>query len=905
MELVRLLVYLVLVAVVGADSSTTDSSTTRSSDLGGCRLQLKDDELLEKIALLKEGGINLIEYNVTLDGTDQLLDGEGVVYESHRWHRVFNRHGEVILSLAFNYDMLSLSLLNIGVGHLDVVLQDNPSGCFASLEQPDAINSVVDILMRDFDEGVEPVYMGNHEGVCYQQLREVKDGIGRFVDECCSRTKSNYNTTCSSIEPPFTIDIMYTLLVILKIGFLLFGPLYLKDWVFSDSPQKKVYSIPMSDELTVTLPSEVVKKYTDKDEVSSKNGVQLECKLKTLHIVVDHAKLITEQKVPVGFFRYIFENIFLCKLMKSQPFQACCAQSIFGSWSKRFLFLPLFSRETSCNWRWKQSLSWGHLFRLVGGVGIFLLISLPFMFRCIMFYVYEKPEIILRKAALDARDLKPEVDHNIFQLLTPAHSALRAVYGLYFVSFIVLAICHKMYPVALRNLIMPALADLQSVSYIEVARMAISHLLLPFEKFGVVGFLVSVLYLPVALIGCLIAVVCYCVPTLYMIGRIFIHHRPSFFKAQTKKNEMDLSRSNETKLKQGKHKAFLSEGTNRCVEDILMLENISHDQLTSPVGKRQKEVYSKRTARERVMLKCPKLIQIFMGIAIIVQMLAILGMYAEVAGFLAEALVLTLMGAIVNASTAHKYVMLVFWMTMYSTSCFNKVYEAYYKVSHKLFSFIKNKLGSQVMTYMIAPEDEHQDMAFKFFTRIEMQNFDQQRRLRSAVVESEDSDVDDVLEEELVWGGGPGTADWKTCSLALFVDKNHVPRIPEKLFFLVSQQEVLGCPGPIYKSMAKATKNLLNMILFLLFVFIIILTFGDIYHLSSTNQLILTAVGGFIPDIIRRVLQPKVDIDVDLNTYTFHQKIQNILCNYKERWPVAELRCLRYTEVDDGNGAGH
>ncbi len=49
-------------------------------------------------------------------------------FEAHVWQRAYSAHGRTLLSLAFNYDVLSLKMLQFGVEQMDVNVIDSPPG---------------------------------------------------------------------------------------------------------------------------------------------------------------------------------------------------------------------------------------------------------------------------------------------------------------------------------------------------------------------------------------------------------------------------------------------------------------------------------------------------------------------------------------------------------------------------------------------------------------------------------------------------------------------------------------------------------------------------------------------------------------------------------------------------------
>ena len=90
------------------------------------------------------------------------------------------------------------------------------------------------------------------------------------------------------------------------------------------------------------------------------------------------------------------------------------------------------------------------------------------------------------------------------------------------------------------------------------------------------------------------------------------------------------------------------------------------------------------------------------------------------------------------------------------------------------------------------------------------------------------------------------------------------------------QVQIAGTPGPVYRSLLKASARFLVIIFFLAFVFIVVMSFGSVYRISSTNQMLATLAGGFIPFIFSSLLKP-VSADVETNLVSFKSKLEEIV----------------------------
>ena len=78
---------------------------------------------------------------------------------------------------------------------------------------------------------------------------------------------------------------------------------------------------------------------------------------------------------------------------------------------------------------------------------------------------------------------------------------------------------------------------------------------------------------------------------------------------------------------------------------------------------------------------------------------------------------------------------------------------------------------------------------------------------------------------------------------------------------------VAGVPGPVFRGQVEALREVAKIATFLGLVFLVILSFSAVYKLSTTNQLLATAVGSFIPMILRTVVKRPVP-DVEIGTVT-------------------------------------
>ena len=92
-----------------------------------CGLQLLDGELKETVRNLnnKAGHHKLTRFHLSISGYNETDDPLAAIllshsYQPYKWMRVYNQHGLTLLSLSFNYDVLSMRMLTYGVEEIQV-----------------------------------------------------------------------------------------------------------------------------------------------------------------------------------------------------------------------------------------------------------------------------------------------------------------------------------------------------------------------------------------------------------------------------------------------------------------------------------------------------------------------------------------------------------------------------------------------------------------------------------------------------------------------------------------------------------------------------------------------------------------------------------------------------------------
>ena len=259
------------------------------------------------------------------------------------------------------------------------------------------------------------------------------------------------------------------------------------------------------------------------------------------------------------------------------------------------------------------------------------------------------------------------------------------------------------------------------------------------------------------------------------------------------------------------------------------------------------------------------LLNVFLALVCVVTILAIMVMFAEVLLYILQVCVFTMMGIIVNAGKVLKYGSLIFLVVLYSYDCYNNVYIQYLKLNKALFSEIKQRIKDNISEVTSLPSYLQENRGFKAAEASEQADYES---------------TDDLSKEQ--------KNTWIINDLILFIDNDDNPRIPRKLFEETCEIRVPGSPGPVYRNLLYATGKFLVIITFIVFVFIVVLMFGEVYKVSGTNQMLATMAGGFVPMIFSNVLKPATP-PTELGSVTFKAKLEEIIINFWQPWPMYDF----------------
>lgn len=901
----------------GGDNDDVISSTTggssdalprNTSDGLRCHVTATDPFMSNKVRrLLKDQKVSLIEYQLRLTNSSgaPLGGNTRIAYRLDKWSRVTTSQGQTLLSLAFNYGVLSMATLTLGTHVLNVDLADDPPGCIGSATETNKTEAIKYLLMRDFDQNSPRPTLVEEQRVCHEVIFE-NDGYAVFRDQCYFTNPNTNEVEKDADADNVWLTVLYVLLFIVRYALIFFGPCLFISSVERMCNEQIPYVVKLKETLRKTVffangkPSpgaeeepkhkRVVNLASQKgfpklQELIKRNpslvGEPVKVKFSQYDITVNYRRLQMENTVEVGLLQSLYAAIFQCNIRSVGPFLGCCREDMCYK-------CPCTNRK----------LPWIKFWRKAAKASMVVLVPVPYYIRLIVYYLCEHEEIMTRKAFVARAGLREryETTSSLMHYLTPTHPFFICIYVVYFVTAIVLAVLPKKKREGrLLKIVVGSFRDLRTLSWTETLSMVTSNVIWPLKRFGLLGCVVGLVYWPIAIPVTLVVAGVYLIPTIYLTVRMAFYSRSAIFERMRRrkknkpyqintKTDKDMHRFEAAVLLDrpeggggggggggvaGEEKATTIDQENDfALDDIdnvhrtpleTLKDNIS---LASSIVLYQTRSWRRTLTYASIAVLC---IATLYGTVIVL---------SEVIGCLVEVVVFTIMGVIVNAADLLKYVMLVLMIFVYCCDCFNNVHKKYIKLNKALFGEIKGRI-KDLSDVTSLPSALQENRGFK------SQELNEQASYESP---------DDVATRP--------RNHWDINDLVLFVDSEDMPRVPKMLFDQVCQIRVAGVPGPVYRGLIEAMEQLLKIIVFIVFVFIVVLTFGAVYKVSTTNQMLATMVGGFLPMMLKTFMAPPSP-DIEIGTVSFKSKLDEVIKNFVQSWPIYDLPFEVVTEADE------
>lgn len=315
MKNIVLLAIILLLNLVYVNSAQngTEGKISLPQSRTSCKVEVIDANVFGRIKELVSLQIKLLVYDFSFpESAADPFQTSKHYFKPNKFYRAFQKHGQTLLALAFNYGILSVFTLELGVITERIELRDVPTGCFAEVEEDKKVEILIRAIFTNFDNGLSaPVTIEPFERICHEII-SVSGMYADFEDRCCHWDAQIKDITCSKDIYNFWVELLNVLLLILKILVFVFGPLMIPRWLYTSQPHRVRYLVKLKEPLvkfiTVAHPGNVERYYSRAKKVidlTSERGFPT-CKLELKNFTPGDKIRVKVRKLLSIIFKYHF-----------------------------------------------------------------------------------------------------------------------------------------------------------------------------------------------------------------------------------------------------------------------------------------------------------------------------------------------------------------------------------------------------------------------------------------------------------------------------------------------------------------------------------------------------------------------------------------------------------------------
>ncbi|KAK3101418.1 hypothetical protein FSP39_003413 [Pinctada imbricata] len=812
-----------------------------------CVITLDDPEDKTHLNDLSDNGAKLVYVYFTNKGKDMQRNKtfSTKLYDPFTWARTSGTHGTGILRL--DSAIVYITTLSIGVKEVKVNLTQTPNDCLSNLDDDTFLTVIRDFMLHDFVSRTEnrTIPLQSDWKVCNMQIRKGDENEAEFYYECCHVSETG-DIVCSELAKGFLMEVLIFIILFLNTAAILFAPLIIPSSCFKDKYNKVTFIHKLSKPMNLVVRKKAIVRHAEMgpNVVNKSSITRDECCMPNFEKILNSFEDDTSYCLQISKLRL---RVKADKILSKGESPIGILSSLYSS----FVLCNLRNKESLkpfCNKRMVPCLrvKFYTFFRSLMALVFAAIIASPWIIRVLVYYLYEEAEVSDRKELASKYGLTDRFTGNILRFFTPLHAFFLVCYTVLVLDAMVLGVVSKEVSKTLKYIMRECLRDMANSSRARALGWCLKLLLQPLTQCGLCGLIILPFYWIIALPLVAAMIVFFMLPTINMFVRLVINF--AMFCGLR-----DISCSP------------CSHCISNCNDKLCELLDLKY-------------LFKKERIRrpEATISRGDRSIQLAAGAFSLISLVSFAFLASECIIFIVEYTVFTVIGVILNADIALQYLTVVLMIFLYARDCFVTVTKKYVAYNSTLHEAAVDRIEKKLM------EHNGENNAYLLPTKK-----DETPRILELVIEN------DKLK-------------WKPWQVIAFYDENDKFYITEEFFFQAVNLENCNCPGPLSGNLINATAKLLVIIVFLFFVALTVMAFGNEYEISGFNQTIATVITGFIPFALTNFLFKSNNISaIDKDDAHFNIQLDRKIRDFNQTWRVLDFDVNSYSKISTEQHSSH
>ena len=850
--IVAVLLQLEIVECIDTFANVSDNTLVAYSDalaIKKCVLELKLPTVREEVTGFIDGNVRLIKYHFDITGDKGPFapnrTESTMLIRPYKMMLAVSGTGKSLLALKEYFQPMSVYTLGYGIAEVEAELIQRPLNCLENLNATYLERELKLLVLRNFGNTTSSSMSGKE--VCNQHVHVTESTKGSVKYVCCELDAGS-KLVCRDLKKTSWIHFLFIIIVILQVIFVLYSPNMIPaggrmGTKFLDYILKPEQALTLN---VVTVDANKV--ISDDTFVKAKQFpfldlANLKHEIRNLTPGILHSLLVHRIHLSVRASKIIpdgYSPVSFVKFLKN--FFVRC---------KLRKELPGLGVCCKANMMKKCKcfvVPWYKCLTLLMWIVVAILVTSPWLLRVWFFYAFEEDIIERITRVITNNGLTPSYPGSLILQLTPGHVLFKIIYFFIPVEIIIYMLLPSVAKRKLKFTVQMSMKNMRNTRKFDSVISFFTHMLWPLEEFGLLGIFIFPLWLLVMPLG-LMVLVYQVFPIVNLTVRLlinFVYYTVKFINPEY----LYQCCESETGIT-----ARICDLVRQSMEDVIVVDRFE------------------RKCRRNMMTH---VISLTLCITTIFMLLVLL---VECVAFYVECAIYAVIGIILNSRNVMKFLSLAVLIIWYAFDCFSSVSSCYADFAKVINSEVQTKVGDIVKTVAMCAKKDQKEEAFTLPPK------------------------DNGVEERMTMvAGTEGYLKWKAKRLVLFLDTEDIPYIPKDLVFKAAKLGHFSCPGPVHIMYLKALVELLSITLFLGFVMVVILAFGEANNISGANQTLATLASGFLPFVFRKFLiKSHSGPSLDKSNITWQTTFSEALDTYNKRWSVKDCDIGLVLKTDDLN----
>ncbi|RUS86073.1 hypothetical protein EGW08_006166 [Elysia chlorotica] len=282
------------------------------------------------------------------------------------------------------------------------------------------------------------------------------------------------------------------------------------------------------------------------------------------------------------------------------------------------------------------------------------------------------------------------------------------------------------------------------------------------------------------------------------------------------------------------------------------------------------------------------MIEVYLFFLSIVFVFIVLGIGAN---FLVHVVAMVIVKVLVDAKLVYRVLPVVLLLLLYIRDSFSRVALKYSDFLAQVMTAMRAREQDDLKRESFKPWDRQLNKIFRIFpNQIEADPDDE-------VINAKPEGGDDSTEETETAAKKKknlfllknGEVRMRLCQLLLFLNKDDFLFTSKKFLFSCCTMDCTGAPGHLEDNYIKAAIDFMKIGIFLIFLFLVVMAYGNAYYISPNNQMFVTLVTGLVPLLLRNFFLKRSTLETVKVDYRFESRLEEKIAAFCQSWQIKDI----------------